>query len=90
MMAVIGLINVSGFIHAWKAQWYDGLFSIITFLATLITPASRQGNNDRRSALGRHVSLQEHAPKVTTLSMHEDSSFQSASDHGLKECRILR
>ncbi|MGD9733860.1 MAG: SulP family inorganic anion transporter, partial [Desulfamplus sp.] len=36
MMAVIGLINVSGFIHAWRAQWYDGAISIITFIATLI------------------------------------------------------
>jgi sulfate permease, SulP family len=30
MMAVIGLINVSGFIHAWHAQWYDGAISIIS------------------------------------------------------------
>ena len=36
MMAVIGLLNVSGFVHAWKAQWYDGAISIITFIATLI------------------------------------------------------
>ncbi len=35
MMAVIGLVNVSGFIHAWNAQWYDGAISIITFIATL-------------------------------------------------------
>ena len=28
-------------------------------------------------------------PKVTTLSMSEDSSFQSARDHGLKECRHI-
>ena len=35
MMAVIGLINVSGFIHAWEAQWYDGVISIITFVGTL-------------------------------------------------------
>jgi sulfate permease, SulP family len=35
MMAVIGLINVTGFLHAWKAQWYDGLISILSFLCTL-------------------------------------------------------
>ena len=35
MVAVIGLLNVRGFFHAWKAQWYDGAISIITFLATL-------------------------------------------------------
>ncbi|MDX2502696.1 MAG: SulP family inorganic anion transporter, partial [Deltaproteobacteria bacterium] len=35
MMAVVGLINVRGFIHAWQAQWYDGAISIITFIGTL-------------------------------------------------------
>ncbi len=35
MMAVVGLINVKGFIHAWQAQWYDGAISIITFILTL-------------------------------------------------------
>ena len=32
MMAVIGLINASGFIHAWQAKKYDGLISILSFL----------------------------------------------------------
>jgi SulP family sulfate permease len=36
MMAVIGLINVSGFVHAWEAQWYDGAIAIISFLFTLV------------------------------------------------------
>jgi MFS superfamily sulfate permease-like transporter len=90
MMAVIGLINVSGFIHAWKAQWYDGLFSIITFLATLITAP----HLDKGIMIGVLLSVgmflyKSMRPKVTTLSMHEDSSFQSASDHGLKECRHI-
>ncbi len=41
MMAVIGLINVHGFVHAWEAQWYDGLISVITFVCTLgLRPAS--------------------------------------------------
>jgi hypothetical protein len=35
MIAVFGLINVKGFIHAWQAQWYDGVISIITFISTL-------------------------------------------------------
>ncbi len=90
MMAVIGLINVSGFIHAWKAQWYDGLFSILTFLATLITAP----HLDKGIMIGVLLSLgmflyKSMRPKVTTLSMHEDRSFQSARDHGLKECRHI-
>ena len=35
MMAVIGLVNVKGFIHAWKAQWYDGAIAILSFVVTL-------------------------------------------------------
>jgi anti-anti-sigma factor len=90
MMAVIGLINISGFIHAWKAQWYDGVFSVITFLATLITAP----HLDRGIMIGVLLSLgmflyKSMRPKVTTLSMYEDSSFQSARDHGLQECRHI-
>jgi SulP family sulfate permease len=36
MMAVIGLLNVSGFIHAWKAKWYDGAISVISFVSTMV------------------------------------------------------
>ena len=35
MMAVLGLVNISGFIHAWKARWYDGTISILSFVVTL-------------------------------------------------------
>jgi SulP family sulfate permease len=35
MFAVVGLLNINGFIHAWKAQWYDGVISVITFFSTL-------------------------------------------------------
>jgi SulP family sulfate permease len=30
------LLNVSGFIHAWKAKWYDGAISIISFVSTMV------------------------------------------------------
>ncbi len=35
IMAVFNLINVRGFIHAWTAQKYDGVISILTFGVTL-------------------------------------------------------
>lgn len=90
MMAVIGLINISGFIHAWKAQWYDGVFSVITFTATLITAP----HLDKGIIIGVVLSLgmflyKSMRPKVATLSMHEDASYQSARDFGLKECRHI-
>ncbi len=90
MMAVIGLLNVSGFIHAWKAQWYDGVFSVITFVATLITAP----HLDKGIMIGVLLSLgmylyKSMRPKVATLSMYPDESFQSARDHGLRECRHI-
>ncbi|GLI33225.1 SulP family inorganic anion transporter [Desulforhabdus amnigena] len=90
MMAVMGLINVSGFIHAWKAQWYDGVFSVITFVATLITAP----HLDKGIIIGVLLSLgmflyKSMRPKVTTLSMYPDRSFRSAKDFGLKECKHI-
>lgn len=90
MLAVFGLINVSGFIHAYKAQWYDGLFSVITFVATLITAP----HLDRGIIIGVVLSLgmflyKSMRPKVTTLSMYADQSYRSARDFGLKECRHI-
>lgn len=90
MMAVIGLINVSGFIHAWKAQWYDGVFSVVTFVCTLITAP----HLDKGIMIGVALSLgmflyKSMRPKVTTLSMYPDRSYQSARDFGLRECRHI-
>jgi sulfate permease, SulP family len=90
MMAVIGLLNVSGFIHAWKAQWYDGVFSVITFVSTLITAP----HLDKGIMIGVLLSLgmflyKSMRPRVTTLSMYADRSYRSARDFGLKECRHI-
>ena len=90
MMAVIGLLNVSGFVHAWKAQWYDGLFSIITFVATLITAP----HLDKGIMIGVVLSLgmflyKSMRPKVATLAMYRDFSYRNAREFGLKECRHI-
>lgn len=90
MMAVIGLLNVSGFIHAWKAQWYDGLFSVITFVATLITAP----HLDKGIMIGVVLSLgmflyKSMRPNVTSLAMYPDQSYRSTREFGLKECRHI-
>ncbi len=36
MLAVFGLLNVSGFVHAWRTDRFDGAVSVITFLGTLL------------------------------------------------------
>jgi len=87
MMAVIGLINISGFIHAWKAQWYDGAITIITFISTLAFAP----HLDKGIMVGVALSLlvflyQSMRPKVLSLSMSSDLSLRCAEEFALKEC----
>ncbi len=87
MMAVVGLINVSGFIHAWKAQWYDGAISIITFVGTLAFAP----HLDKGIMIGVVLSLlvflyKSMRPRVANLSMHPDCSLRDAEHYKLREC----
>ncbi|MFU2210507.1 SulP family inorganic anion transporter [Solidesulfovibrio sp. C21] len=87
MMAVIGLLNATGFIHAWKAQWYDGAISIITFIATLVFAP----HLDKGIMIGVVLSLlvflyKSMRPRVASLSLTEDSAYRDASVFKLAEC----
>jgi len=90
MMAVIGLVNVSGFIHAWKAQWYDGAISIITFVCTLLFAP----HLDKGIMVGVLLSLgvflyKSMRPKVVSLARHEDEALRCVEEHGLRECEHI-
>ncbi len=87
MMAVIGLINVAGFIHAWRAQWYDGAISIISFIFTLAFAP----HLDKGIMVGVLLSLgvflyKSMRPTVSSLSRHEDEAFRDSLTHELMEC----
>jgi len=90
MLAVIGLLNVSGFIHSWKAQKTDGIISIISFACTLwFAP-----HLDKGIMVGVVLSLlvflyKVMRPKVTLLARHEDEALRCAETHGLKECEHI-
>lgn len=90
MMAVIGLLNVSGFVHAWKAQRYDGIISVISFVCTLwFAPHLDQG-----IMVGVALSLavflyKVMRPKVATLARHADQALRCAATHGLRECEHI-
>ena len=90
MMAVIGLINVSGFLHAWKAQWYDGLISILSFLCTLwFAP-----HLDKGIMLGVVLCLlvflyKNMRPVVTSLTRDRSKTLVCAVSKGLEECKYL-
>jgi MFS superfamily sulfate permease-like transporter len=90
MMAVIGLINVSGFIHAWEAQWYDGVISVITFVCTLLFAP----HLDKGIMVGVVLSLsvfiyKRMRPSVVTLSRAEDQALRCARIYQLKECKYI-
>ncbi len=87
MMAVIGLVNASGFIHAWKAQWYDGAISVISFVCTLAFAP----HLDKGIMVGVVLSLgvflyKNMRPRVASLSRAEDEHLRDATAHGLGEC----
>jgi sulfate permease, SulP family len=90
MMAVIGLINVSGFIHAWRAQWYDGAISIITFVFTLAFAP----HLDKGIMIGVILSLgvflyKSMRPGVSSLSRHKDEEFRDSMMNDLMECEYV-
>jgi SulP family sulfate permease len=90
MIAVAGLINVRGFIHAWRAQWYDGAISIITFVCTLAFAP----HLDRGIMVGVGLSLcvflyRSMRPNVVDLSLGLDKALHDAVTHGLRECRYI-
>ena len=90
MMAVIGLVNVSGFVHAWKAQRYDGAISVISFVATLIFAPHLDKGIMIGVALSVAVFLRKSMrPTVMSLSRYEDDSLRAALIHDLEECKYM-
>jgi MFS superfamily sulfate permease-like transporter len=90
MLAVIGLINISGFVHAWKAQKYDGAISIISFVCTLwFAP-----HLDKGIMVGVSLSLmvflyKSMRPNVASLARDEDDALRCVTTHGLHECKYI-
>jgi anti-anti-sigma factor len=90
MMAVIGLVNIKGFVHAWKAQWYDGAISILSFVVTLYFAPHLDKGIMVGVALSMTVFLYKSMrPVVASLSMNEEKVLQSAEHFRLKGCRHI-
>lgn len=90
MLAVVGLININGFIHAFKAQWYDGVIAVATFIATLAFAP----HLDKGILVGVGLSLgvylyKSMRPKVAALAMHPDCSLRDADHFGLRQCQHI-
>jgi SulP family sulfate permease len=90
MMAVIGLVNVTGFIHAWRAQWYDGAIAIISFVSTLAFAPHLEKGIEIGVVLSLLVFLYKSMrPKIATLSRCDDKSLRDCVALGLKQCKYM-
>jgi len=90
MMAVIGLVNVKGFVHSWKAQWYDGAISVLSFLVTLYFAP----HLDKGIMVGVVLSMaiflyKSMRPVVASLSMNQEKVLKSSEYYRLKGCRHI-
>jgi MFS superfamily sulfate permease-like transporter len=90
MMAVVGLLNVQGFLHAWHANKFDGITAVVCFVATLFfAPHLEWG-----IAIGVVLSLGAYLfrtmrPHVAELSLHPDGSMRDAYRHRLELCKHI-
>lgn len=90
MMAVIGLVNTKGFVHAWHAQKHDGVISVITFIVTLAYAPHLDKGIMVGVALSMAVFLyRSMRPVVAKLSMYKDASLQSMEHYRLRGCRHI-
>ncbi len=90
MMAVVGLVNIRGFVHAWRAQHHDGIISVVTFISTLAFAP----HLDKGILIGVGLSLlvflyKSMRPHVASLSLSSDHRLHDAMVYGLKECRYI-
>jgi MFS superfamily sulfate permease-like transporter len=90
MMAVASLINIRGFVHAWRAKWYDGAISIITFGGTLVFAPHLERGIFLGVALSLLVFLYKNMrPVVVDLSLGRDMALHDAVSYGLQECLYI-
>lgn len=87
MMAVVGLLNVKSFMHAWRAQRYDGIIGIVTFVCTLAFAP----HLDRGIMIGVGLSLlvyliRNMKPAMAMLSLHTDGTYRNRARFDLKQC----
>ena len=90
MMAVVGLLNVKTFIHAWRVQKYDGIIGIISFIFTLAFAP----HLDRGILIGVILSLllyllRNMKPAITMLSLHPDGTYRNRLRFDLEQCRHI-
>jgi SulP family sulfate permease len=84
MLAVVNLINVAAFRHAWKAHRHDGFAAIVTFVATLAFAP----HLDSGILLGAGLAIvlylyRTMRPRIAILGRHADGTLRDARLYNL-------
>ncbi len=90
MMAVVGLVNVKTFVHTWRAQRYDGIIGLISFVCTLAFAP----HLDRGIIIGIILSLllyllRNMKPAIAMLSLHPDGTYRNRARFDLDQCKHI-
>jgi MFS superfamily sulfate permease-like transporter len=90
MMAVAGLLNVGGFVHAWRTSRFDGVVSVVTFVGTLaLAPHLEWGIfSGVVLSLGGYL-YRTMRPHVASLAPDADGTMRDAGRHKLGTCRYI-
>jgi MFS superfamily sulfate permease-like transporter len=90
MMAVVGLLNVSGFVHSWRTSPFDGFVSVLAFAVTLMLAPHLEWGLFLGVALslGGYI-FRTMRPKVAHLSPHPDGALRDADRYDLAKCRHI-
>jgi SulP family sulfate permease len=84
MVAVVGLINFSVMLRAWRVSRDDGIASVATFVATLAFSPNIQ--NGILIGIGLSLGLMLYRmmrPRIAKLGLHQDGSLGDAQRHNL-------
>ena len=90
IVAVLGLVKVDGFVHAWRANRLDGVVGVVTFVTTLVFAPHLEWGIAAGVALSLGAYLyRTMRPKVVELAPHPDGALRDAGRHQLRSCRHL-
>ncbi|HET8575455.1 MAG TPA: SulP family inorganic anion transporter [Methylomirabilota bacterium] len=84
VMAVVGLVNIQGMTHAWRAHAHDGIAAWVTLLATLALAPHLDSGILVGAGLGLVLYLYRRMkPRVAVLGRHPDGTLRDATLHHL-------
>ncbi len=91
IMAVINLIKIEPFKHAWKAEKHDGIVAVVTFVLTLVMAPHLQNGILIGVVLSMALFIyRTMRPRIAVLSRFHDGTFRDVRVHNeLDRCKKI-